>query len=68
MHPSGPNSNGYRKRKTTDVFYGISAKEKRMLTQMIGSALIVNHKSKSKLKSKSTKRTETPSAAVARRS
>ena len=53
--------------KNTNVFYGISDKERKMLAQLMSGALIVSKKSKSKSKPRS-KRTGSLSTSAARRS
>ena len=52
--------------KNTNVFYGISDKERKMLAQLMSGALIVSKKSKSK--TPRSKRTGSLSTSAARRS
>ena len=57
--------------KNTNVFYGISDKERKMLAQLMSGALIVSKKSKNKTPTKSkprSKRTGSLSTSAARRS
>lgn len=69
--PTTPGSKTERRMRIKDenVFYGISQKEKRMLSQLLGAALIAQSSSaKRKSKNGVSKRTGTPSTAGVRRS
>lgn len=69
--PTTPGSKTERRMRIKDenVFYGISQKEKRMLSQLLGAALIAQSSSaKRKSKNGVSKRTGTLSTAGVRRS